>query len=193
MQTALLLQMLAARQGGGSGNGNVTELLARMQSGGLGAPASVSDMMQQLAQRNPMLGQILQQLGHRGSGEAADDPSVVEGEAVEVPTALPEGSRSLQVLPSDPQEVDPRHETLVAELNVMRERVDRCAAALGACGACWGTDPGCRACRGRGWPGFSMPDEVLFEELIVPAIRMMRTQRATRPASNELKTAVSGA
>lgn len=188
MQTALLLQMLAARQGGGSGN--LTELLARLQSGGAGATASMSDMMQQLAQRNPMVGQILQQLGEGSSG--AREGTVVDAEPIEVPMTSQECSPAL-LPPAAETQPDTRHESLLAELGIARARVDRCAAALGACGACWGTDSECRACRGRGWPGYSMPDEGLFQELIVPAIRMMRTQRAARLASKELTTAASAA
>lgn len=45
------------------------------------------------------------------------------------------------------------------------------AYALGACAFCWGEDPHCRACRGRGAPGAFELDVALFEELILPALR----------------------
>lgn len=37
-------------------------------------------------------------------------------------------------------------------------RLTDLAAALGACGLCWGDDPACPGCRGRGRPGMVRPD-----------------------------------
>ena len=48
---------------------------------------------------------------------------------------------------------------------------DRLAAALGACPACWGEDPSCRWCRGRGAPGALAPDPEEFTTWVVPAVR----------------------
>jgi hypothetical protein len=62
---------------------------------------------------------------------------------------------------------------LTQELADLREVNDTVAAALGACGACWGGDPRCAACAGRGQAGFAAPDPALFRELVVPAIRRM--------------------
>ena len=51
------------------------------------------------------------------------------------------------------------------------------AAAVGACGLCWGEDPSCRCCRGRGRPGMVRPD---------PEMRahFFGTQKPVREASN---------
>jgi len=77
-------------------------------------------------------------------------------------------------------------ESMFAELTVLRDRTDRLAAALGACCLCWGEDAGCRVCRGRGRPGFAIPDELQFEELVLPAVLALRAQRARlgRPSPN---------
>lgn len=54
--------------------------------------------------------------------------------------------------------------------------LDELAAALGACAACWGGEDDCPACRGRGEPGWRMPDEELFDVLVAPAVaRRART------------------
>ena len=45
------------------------------------------------------------------------------------------------------------------------QRLSRLAAALGACGLCWGDDPGCLGCRGRGRPGMVRPDPQIRAEL----------------------------
>lgn len=66
---------------------------------------------------------------------------------------------------------------LVEEMTVLRQSVDMLAGALGACADCWGEDPGCRWCRGRGRPGFVPPDPVAFDQLVVPALRAHTLQR----------------
>ncbi|NIJ18688.1 hypothetical protein FHS95_000357 [Sphingomonas naasensis] len=45
------------------------------------------------------------------------------------------------------------------------QRLSRLAAALGACGLCWGEDPACLGCRGRGRPGMVRPDPQVRAEL----------------------------
>jgi hypothetical protein len=66
---------------------------------------------------------------------------------------------------------------LVEEVTVLRETVDTLAAALGACAECWGEDPTCRWCRGRGLPGFAPPEPAAFDQLVAPAVRAHTLQR----------------
>jgi hypothetical protein len=192
MQTAKLLELLAARQSG-SGNAAVQDLLARLR-GGAGAQ-TLQDTLGRLAQTNPMIGLLAQQWG-AAAGSSNHAASVVEGEAVEIAGASKVATTAMEPCEAPCEEPDAvscdataefpaLSDRIRAELAVCRERVDRCAAALGACGLCWGTNPGCRACRGRGRPGFSLPDETLFDELILPAVRMMRNHRAG-PATTSL-------
>ena len=61
-----------------------------------------------------------------------------------------------------------------AEIELLRRRCDRLAAALGACYLCWGRDAACVQCLGSGRPGWNEPDETLFRRLVVPAIRRHR-------------------
>jgi hypothetical protein len=177
MQTSLLFELLAARQGG-SGNPMVAEMMARLRGGDAAAgPQGMQDMLSRLGQTNPALASILQQLG------ASRSAAVIEGESVEVDAAEAEDSTaaaaelaaSIDMTSNLVQEETARQ---LAEIEMLRERLDRCAAALGACGVCWGTDPGCRACRGRGRPGFALPDESLFGELVLPAVRIVKIHRA---------------
>lgn len=60
---------------------------------------------------------------------------------------------------------------LEEELNAVRQTEEDLAHAVGACVFCWGDDPSCRACRGRGKPGAFEVDPGLFEQLILPAVR----------------------
>ena len=77
-----------------------------------------------------------------------------------------------------------RLEHLELELERFQEINDTLAAALGACEACWGDDPDCEACRGRGGPGSLPPDRALFERLVMPAVRRLRSTQP-RPAGRE--------
>lgn len=63
-------------------------------------------------------------------------------------------------------------ETYLSELEAADEEL---AHALGACIYCWGEDTQCRSCRGRGVPGSQEPDPILFKQLILPAVRRMKT------------------
>jgi hypothetical protein len=60
------------------------------------------------------------------------------------------------------------------ELTDLREANDTLASALGACPICWGGDRHCEVCRGRGRPGYRVPEPALFNELVVPAIHRVR-------------------
>ena len=67
---------------------------------------------------------------------------------------------------------------LEAALRIFRERNHRLAEALGACARCWGADDACRRCGGDGAPGAFMPDYVLLQELVMPAIRRLKSKTA---------------
>ncbi|WP_116948896.1 hypothetical protein [Jiangella endophytica] len=54
------------------------------------------------------------------------------------------------------------------------------AAALGAC-VCWGQDPGCPVCAGRGGSGWSDPDRELYAEYVAPAVRRRAAHASVVP------------
>jgi hypothetical protein len=60
------------------------------------------------------------------------------------------------------------------ELEILRARNDSLAEALGACHLCWGEDPACEVCAGRGGPGFVLPRRAQFSRLVVPAARRLK-------------------
>ena len=171
MQAALLYEMLAARQLG-AGNPAMTDLIARL--GATGGAVATDDVIGQLTQTNPMLAVLAKHLGASVQSPSNDSALEIEGEAAEVSdtASAPEPDESRD--PEAPAQI----EALRIETDVLRERLDRCAAALGACGVCWGTDPSCRACRGRGQAGFCQPDQTLFEEMVLPAVDMLKAVRA---------------
>jgi hypothetical protein len=148
MDQQLLMSLLAARNGGA-------------------LPAGMDDpsaMLQQMGQDNPTVAAILQMMEAQKAAAAAREPLLLEGAAVDITEqAITEISGELAAAQ--------------AEVKLLRERCDTLAAALGACGLCWGEDLSCRACRGHGAPGRGIPDEQLFFEFVVPAVRLMHASR----------------
>jgi hypothetical protein len=164
MNSTALFDMIAARAAA-QDNTAVVEMLARMRNPGEGEPQpSTQDLVAKLSQDNPMLGMLAQHIAVQ-KPPVREPPAVIDAEAVEIESS------------AETLELRARIQSLANELNALRDREDILAEALGACCLCWGEDSQCRACRGRGRPGFAMPDEELFEELILPAVQTMRTRR----------------
>jgi hypothetical protein len=184
--TSLLLEMLASRSGGNT-NPALAEMIAKMRSApGDGAQAISPELLSQLAAGgNPMYGLLAK---HFAQAQARPVVIDVESESVssyDTPAEEPHGEAPDPAM----SELRAHTENMFAELSQLRERMDELAAALGACCLCWGRDRQCRNCRGRGGPGFSNPDQALFEELVLPAIRNMRAQTAIRkPVSPTLQS-----
>jgi hypothetical protein len=75
--------------------------------------------------------------------------------------------------PPDPRQAR-KMRMIVAELQLLRRRIDDLAAALGACYLCWGADAGCVRCFGAGRPGWGGIDESAFREYVAPVLRRRR-------------------
>jgi hypothetical protein len=150
MNQDLLLALL-------SGNHSVppTELMA-----GLGVPGPQAELLARV------LGERRERLERELDGAAADAPEPVP----EAHTALLEWSAAAREELGD----------LRARVEDQGARLDTLSAALGACPACWGQDPQCRLCRGRGAPGFLPPDETAFRLYVIPAVRALRRERPAR-------------
>lgn len=123
-------------------------------------------LMQRLGQDNPQLAPFLQMMAAQKANADARDPLIVDSTATEVDAVGDE-------LAALAAQLEAAH----SEVELLRERCDTIAAALGACALCWGHDPACRACRGHGLPGRSLPDEALFFEYVMPAVRLVRVSR----------------
>lgn len=62
---------------------------------------------------------------------------------------------------------------LEMQLDQVEETEEEMALALGACVDCWGEDPDCRQCYGKGTSGYLPPDPGRFQRLILPAVKRM--------------------
>jgi len=175
----MLLEMIAARATA-SGNSTLVEMVSRLRSSSGGA--QIEDPQELLAKLgasgNPLVYALAKQFSE-AQVKAANE-TVID---VEPESTLEESADSPQetqgYLPAETEELRQSVESLTCELRTLRERCDLLAAALGACCMCWGQDPACRACRGRGRPGYAIPDEPLVHEFVLPAIRTLRAQKAS--------------
>ncbi len=178
---SLLFQMIAARAGTSS-NPTIAEMLALLTgSPGVNPSPDPQQLLAQLGGGNSLLsalGKHFAEMQTNGSTHANApiidvEPDPEHAQAIDLSNELPGETSSNGV-----NELREDVKNLSAELKVLRERNDLLAATLGACCLCWGQDPECRFCRGRGRPGFTMPDEAHIGEFVLPAIQMLRAQRA---------------
>ena len=165
----MLREMLAARTG--NNNPAMAELLEKMRSSPDSGQLS-EDLLAKLGSKNRAAALLAKHLAESRASTAARE-TVIDIEPEEAPTK-PVAEDCADAMRELRQQV----ESMFAELTVSRERMDLLASALGACCLCWGEDAECRICRGRGRPGFSLPDYALFEEFVLPAVKTLRAQRA---------------
>lgn len=157
MDQTMLMSLLAARCG----------IALPTTADGCIDPAAVDSaaLMQRLGQDNPRLAPLLQMIAQKANA-VARDPVIVDSTAIEVDAIADEQAALAAQL-----------DAAYSEVKLLRERCDTIAAALGACALCWGHDSACRACRGHGLPGRSLPDEALFFEYVMPAVRLVCASR----------------
>ena len=115
---------------------------------------------------------LLAQLWSKAEAEKASEPAA--GEAGE------EEPRSAESLRAELR-LQRQMRSLLLEVEHLREVNDNLAAALGACYLCWGDDPDCAICRGRGVPGAGPPDPELFAHYVSPVIRRRRPALGKAP------------
>jgi hypothetical protein len=181
MMNEMLMQMLATRAGG-SGNAALMEMMARMRAAGdSNSNLNIEDLLAQQAQTNPMAAMLAKHLAEQKARNArGENARVID---VEVSEAEPDLANEETQEPGEEAaaalaELREHLQRALAKLKLLRERNDALAAAVGACCLCWGQSPDCRSCRGRGGPGFCMPDEALFVEFVLPAVQTLRAQKA---------------
>lgn len=142
---------------------------------GGGAADPLAMIMSQLGAANPqaaMVMQLLEQRRAQSQAAAIEDAEIIREE--ETPAAPAIGAQELLTL----------RETLektYAELEVLRTRNDALARALGACYLCFGADPLCAECGGRGHAGALVPEPATFRQYVLPAVQRARAVDAHCP------------
>lgn len=176
-----ILELIAARAGS-NGRTGVMELIARLRSNSGGIPAvDPRELLARMGNGNPAISSFLKEIATQQAANLQGEASVIDVQPVQEHLEVTESGTSAVHEDSSAKQIElltQRADSMLAELKLLRERNDLLAAAVGACCLCWGQDLGCRSCRGRGGPGFCMPDEALFGEYLVPAIQTLRAQKA---------------
>jgi hypothetical protein len=143
-------------------------MLGRMGQSGASVP-NMSDMIANLAQRDPRMAPLVQQLQARLAERqpAVDQP----GEESSIDTSDPE----IVQPPRHSEGEQPRRlsTAMLAEMSDLRARNDLLAEALGACHLCWGEDADCSYCAGDGCIGSFQIDTKVFRKVIGPAVKQV--------------------
>ncbi|MCP2341529.1 hypothetical protein [Actinomadura rupiterrae] len=152
---------------------------------------SLEELMGSLREQDPRLAMVLDVLQaqnpprnppqHPPQDRRADRPSAQDGDPDEaIATVIAEAARVEASL----REANDLLVSFRAELDDLRRRNDALAAAAGSCYLCWGEDPGCPVCAGRGRPGWHPPERWAYRRYLAPAHgRFVRAAAArARPA-----------
>ena len=70
------------------------------------------------------------------------------------------------------------YEQLKQNYQSLLNQLDDIAEAIGACPHCWGEEPNCNYCRGRGIPGYFQPDQAQFDTYIKPVIQKLKNNKS---------------
>lgn len=108
------------------------------------------NMLADLQRSNPQLAMLAQMMQARAIVPEPAGPDLGE-EITQLAEQLAEAQRQVD-------RVKREGRRLLASYRDATERLGLLAAALGACGLCWGDDDLCPSCRGRGAPGMVRPD-----------------------------------
>lgn len=181
--------------GADTANPMLSALLSSLDSGGKFDPMSL--LMSQLGSgggaNDPRLAVLTRLMSQRAGPtiiENEDDEAAEEAKRrkAEIRRERAHRIRALRVLTK----------RMYAELEVLRERNDDFAAAIGACPVCFGDDPLCEECAGNGQPGSVAPDPDAYRQLVAPAVQRVRSiqieraQRQGRYADSTRAAAAGG-
>jgi len=117
-------------------------------------------MLRELAASDPKMAMMLQFLNPPRAAVAEDDPELDERNAV-----IEDLSARLDAAEVKIARVTGIARRLHGAHQASARRLSELAAALGACGLCWGDDQSCPGCHGRGRAGMVRPDEALRDRL----------------------------
>jgi hypothetical protein len=133
---------------------NVSSLMMNPQN-------MMSKFMEQLGDGDPQLAMMVQMMQHQQQS-VADPDDDYEAKCKELEIDLAHTQQNLDSVRAEGKRLLAAHKIAVGRLSDL-------AAALGACGLCWGEDPDCLGCRGRGHVGMIRPDPEIRARLLGPA------------------------
>lgn len=135
------------------------------------AMPTMDGFLSDFARKNPDLAWLTQMLAAQRAATtvAVEEPIVIDDRRQAEIEALTEQLAIADTRAAKLQRIARRQ---AADLEAAQVLLADLASAFGACGLCWGQDPGCLSCRGRGKPGRFAPDPDLrlrfFAEPVEP-------------------------
>ena len=133
---------------------------ALQAAAGADGAADPQAMLRELAASDPRMALMLQFLNPPRAVVLEDDPELDERNAVieDLSARLDAAEVKLTRVTGIARRLHEAHQSSARRLSEL-------AAALGACGLCWGEDQQCPGCHGRGRAGMVRPDEALRDRL----------------------------
>ena len=158
---------------------SILQTMVANPGAGMGAAATQA-LLSQFADDDPTTNLLATYLSQRNAAAQREEKpdEETEREAAECAAELARLRERSERSAAAVHELRDRIEQLFAELETLRERNDALAQALGACALCWGDDVECPICGGAGQPGFTVPDQRLFTQMLFPAISRFRRRNA---------------
>ncbi len=151
-----------------------------------GDPVDLAQMMQGLASEDPRMAMLAKLIQAQRPEPSNDDvPDERDDLIAELSERLDAAEARLTKMTKIARQL---HEANAAANN----RLSLLAAALGACGLCWGEDDNCPGCRGRGTVGMIRPDPALRAELF-GELRRAQGERNGHAAHSEPRRQQAGA
>lgn len=144
-------------------------------------PNDILNLVNQMGTKDPkmqMLAQLMQQNQENTATEDDDQSSKIR----KLVAHIKKQAAFLKRLEQSNQKMKKKVNYLVENLNYRLEVNDLLAGAVGACPECWGEEPDCKQCHGRGHPGTLAIDRTSFESIVLPALEAYkRAEKATEP------------
>ena len=97
--------------------------------------------------------------------------SDVDSEKLEKLAALFEKQRSIN------KNLLHQYHKLEHNCGMLMDQLDEIAEAIGACPRCWGADPDCSYCLGKGKPGYFQPNMDHFARYIKPVLVQLKNNK----------------
>jgi hypothetical protein len=128
-------------------------------AGGADPGMVVQQMIADAGSADPRMAMVAQLLASQQAAITAPEDDERSEEIAAMTLRLAEAEATIEAMKRDGRRLIHAHQAC-------REQLGQLAAALGACGLCWGEDSSCPSCRGRGRPGMVRPDIELRTKLL---------------------------
>lgn len=151
-------------------------------TGGVDPLALLRTQLDARAGHNPQAAQILRLLEQRRQQQDSElqEEVILSPEDAAHPEHEAQAEQVREKRARNARELRDTMNRLYAELEALRTRNDALAAGVGACYLCFGDDPLCEECGGRGVPGSLAPEPAAFRKYVHPALHRAQAAEAGR-------------